>query len=1474
MDATAFLRKLTNTDAGIARLARARPRVWWKSVLIGVGCACVALFVRWAANAFYSGVTGFIILLPGVILAALAGGRTAGFTATIVALLGGWIVAGPGAVGVGVGTPMGRIATVNFLLVGAFSTLVAAALRKTVARLDRSIGRISETEGRLELISEHAPVMLWMSDATGKCVHLNRDQKAFWNAPPDINDFDFAATIHPDDRERVLGATMVAIEARAAFEVEARSRRGDGQWRMLRTEARPRIDRDGCFLGMIGVNIDVTEARAAEADLRQSRERFRAAVEAVQGILWTNTAEGRMEGDQPGWTALTGQTREDYEGYGWASAIHPDDAGPTVEAWNAAVAQRRVFDFEHRLRTASGEFRHYSIRAVPTLDAAGEVRHWVGVHTDISRYREAEAALRESEARFRLLADTAPAPVWMTNPEAEVEFVNLALEQFYGHPADQILGHVWKQAMHPDDMAGVAAIQADARPSRSPYGFEARFKRADGAWRWMRVAVKPRFDGDSAFLGYVGISFDVTEAREALAAVAAQERRQTILLELSDRLRDIADPAIISSEICAVLGRALDIGRVGLGEIDVAAGTISVRETWTDGLMDRLSGVWRMEDFGPALIAEFLEGQAAAVDDVTLDPRTAAVSASFAAIDTRTVIAAPVFSGGTMRALLFAHGDQARVWSDDDLALIEEIAARAWAEIERARAQTEVRESEARFRAIADTAPVLIWVTQADRQRAFVNQAYVAFNGGTYEEARTADWRAVLHPDDQARILAESLAGEATREPFSLEGRYLRADGEYRWLKSFSRPRFGAGDEVIGFVGVAFDVSDIRETNARLAASAAERDAILGQLAEGVIVTDPDGRIIFVNDAAVRHHGVEALEVTPDDYTQAYHLLTEDGQPYPVEDLPLTRAVKHGETVLDARWRIARPDGSVVLAVGNARPVTGPDGAQIGAVLTLRDETARLTAERRLMESETRFRTVSDSAPALIWMLDAEGRPSFVNRRYRIFFDIDSEDEVADAWRKLAHPDDLAPFTDAFRSSMDRHERIEQLIRVNHPRLGIRWLRCEGIPRFDGAGVFQGYVGANMDVTEAKQAEDDLKRINELLEERVGEALAEKAKAEADLMHAQRMEAVGRLTGGVAHDFNNLLTVVIGALDIILRSPDDAAKRQKLGEAALSAARRGERLTHQLLAFSRRQALRPEPVDLNGLIRESEPLLRRAVGEAIEFKLKLKRGGARVSVDPAQFEAALLNLIVNARDAVGERGAIAIQTSDCRVEPGEAAELAAGDYVCIAVADDGEGMAPDIIARVFEPFFTTKSVGKGTGLGLSQVYGFARQSGGGVKIRSNLGEGTEIRLYLPPLNAGTVIPVEAARPASRPIAPGGRLLLVEDDASVAAVALDLLTDFGLEVTATGTAPEALEVLKTERFDIMLTDVVMPGGMNGIELARLCATGHPTMRVILTSGYAGEDVDLALADAPWPFLKKPYSAEQLRRALDDLLTLPG
>lgn len=1350
---------MLDADSVLLRLARTKAERPLRSILIGVLWSVVVLSIRLAASPFYQEVTGFIILLPGVILAALAGGRIAGFTATVVCLLGGWSIvalADPQALR----THVSLVGTVNFFILGIFATIVGASLRRILHLLDASIaaneaaiGRISETEAELRAMVEQASAGIVRASLDGVVQTVNRR-----------------------------------------------------------------------FADMLGVEPE----------------------------------------------ALIGKRTRDL--------THPDDVAPTHELLEAILVGG-TGQIEKRYFRPDGSIVWALTSLQRLVDPEGRPRGYIAVVVDISEAKATEAALRESEERFRLMADSAPSPVWLTNADGGLEFANKALADFFGRSPADLLGDQWQALIHPDDQAGVAEAMAAHRSLHQPYSIDCRFRRKDDSWRWSNISVNPRFDGDQVFRGYVGMAFDITDTRDALGALERQERRQTFLLALGDRLREMSDADAIMAKASKWLGEHLACSRVGFGEIDPAAGVYHLYPDWTDG-RSSIAGQLKIADFGDHIDEDLQQGLLVTIEDTSTDRRTAGVSDSYAAIETRALTVVPLMRAGALRGFMSMQSSTPRAWSAEEIGLLDEVSERAWAEVERARAQAEVAESEARFRAIADTAPVLIWVTAEDRSREFVNQAYVAFMGSDYESVRTANWRDFIHPEDQAETQRQSLEGEASGQAFSLEARYRRHDGAYRRLRSFSRPRLSASGEVVGFVGVAFDVTDLHDTNTRLASLAAERDAILGQLGEGVIVTDPDGAITFVNEAARRLHGRTHLGATPEEYAQLYNLHRDDGEAHSVDDLPLTRAVRYGEQVTDGRWRIRRPDGGEVIAVGNARPVVGADGKRIGAVLTLRDETDRIVAEHRITESEARFRTVADSAPVFIWMTDADTRIIFANDRYRAVFGVDTNELLGGRWRKRIHPDDLEPFSQAFLQAMKTHSRFEAVMRVRATSGGEIWLRSEGIPRFDASGAFEGYVGASLDITSAKRAEDDLKRINELLEERVGEALAEKAKAEADLMHAQRMEAVGRLTGGVAHDFNNLLTVVIGALDMILRSPDDAARRKKLGEAALAAARRGEGLTHQLLAFSRRQALRPQAIDLNALISEGEPLLRKALGEAIDFQLDLHPGDARVSVDPAQFEAAMLNLLVNARDAVtahgakggGRAGQVVVTTDRRIVEPGEVRELAPGPYVCVTIADNGDGMDEATLARVFEPFFTTKAVGKGTGLGLSQVYGFARQSGGGVRIASAPGEGSQIHLYLPPLDPAEPLAdiVETSDAVTLPR--GRRLLLVEDDLGVSAIAVELLTGLGLEVVAVENASDALNRLAQGRFDVMLSDIVMPGGMTGIELARLCAERYPELPILLTSGYAGDDVDDALTDAPWPLLRKPYSGEQLHEALSQLLPL--
>ena len=385
--------------------------------------------------------------------------------------------------------------------------------------------------------------------------------------------------------------------------------------------------------------------------------------------------------------------------------------------------------------------------------------------------------------------------------------------------------------------------------------------------------------------------------------------------------------------------------------------------------------------------------------------------------------------------------------------------------------------------------------------------------------------------------------------------------------------------------------------------------------------------------------------------------------------------------------------------------------------------------------------------------------------------------------------------------------------------------------------------------------------------------ITEREAAAAQLRQAQKMEAVGQLTGGLAHDFNNLLAITIGNLDLAADElPEGSATREAVDEA-LAAALRGSELTRQLLAFSRRQPLAPQTIDLNQLISRFSTLWHRTVGAEVTIRLDLAQDLWLTTVDPAQVESAMLNLVINARDAMPGGGRITVETRNVRFAPGGAsdedeADGEPGEYCVIAVSDNGSGMSPDTVARAFEPFFTTKGVGKGSGLGLSMIYGFAKQSGGQVKIYSETGHGTVVRLYLPRARdeAAAAVSVEAV---DLPRSCSERILLVEDDEGVRRVAARQLEELGYEVLVATDAGHALSLLGDAQVDLLFTDIVMPGGMSGVELADRVRARYPKMRVLFTSGFT-QPGTLGL-DAGDALLSKPYRkldlAVRLRQILD-------
>lgn len=506
-------------------------------------------------------------------------------------------------------------------------------------------------------------------------------------------------------------------------------------------------------------------------------------------------------------------------------------------------------------------------------------------------------------------------------------------------------------------------------------------------------------------------------------------------------------------------------------------------------------------------------------------------------------------------------------------------------------------------------------------------------------------------------------------------------------------------------------------------------------------------------------------------------------------------------------------------------------------------------------------------------------------------YGLDTFDGRYDTWIATVHREDQVRLRGIIATALAEKAREFELdFRIVRPNdKALRWLHARRLIFYDAAGTPVRAVGVSVDVTERKRELLELRNFTEALEAAVKDRTREleagneaRRKAEELLRQAQKMEAVGQLTGGVAHDFNNLLTIVVGGLDIIGRQmpalPPSAAVTRiaRARDMALQGAQRAATLTSRLLAFSRQQALVPQVIDANKLVATTCEFLRRTLGEAVSLETVLAGGLWHTFADPNQLENALLNLALNARDATPDGGKLTIETSNCYLDQAYISSLSEpvepGQYVMMAVADTGLGMDVKTLERAFDPFFTTKEIGKGTGLGLSQVYGFVRQSGGHVKIYSEVGEGTTVKIYLRCYAGGAATTEDQYQIHDVARAIGAEtILVVEDDEALRDYTTEVLGELGYAVLRARDGASALQVLERQHVDLLFTDVVMPGGMNGRELADEASRRYAGLKVLFTTGYTRNAiVHHGRLDAGVHMIGKPFSFAELSAKIRGLL----
>jgi len=1029
----------------------------------------------------------------------------------------------------------------------------------------------------------------------------------------------------------------------------------------------------------------------------------------------------------------------------------------------------------------------------------------VGIWSDITGQKLAEAALRESERRFRDFAEISADILWEMDGSLRYSYISGRVADFGLAPASllgktraeiRVAGH---PVPFPDEQARLQAAGAAFRD------LERQSDVAPG--EWIRNNAKPLYDEEGRLVGYRGANRIITAQKRAEEELRASERRLQTVLENIDQ-----GVSLFDRDLTGALSNRRFHELLGLPAERFPPGT--PLEAYVRFNAER-------GEYGPgdveALVRERME--------------VAERGELYCAERTRpdgTVI--------EMRRNPLPGGGFVTTYSDVT---------------ERRRSEEAVRQARAQLLDAIESMSDGLALFDAEERLILCNRHYRALYpglsahlkpGARFETLARHVFKA-MHEAGLIDSLDEAVRGRVKEFRSCAAGvEYQLADG--RWnLCSDYRTRQG------GTVSVRTDITKQKTAEIALRRSEARFRDFAEVSAELLWETDKELRFTFASPTA-EDFGVPAAsllgksrqEIRPPGLVRP----DEDEETLAVESRSPYRNIERLSDLRDGRW----------ISV-SGKPLFAEDGEFLGYRGATRDVTERKLAERRLEESRSILESILNALPLGVTLVERDGRLIFTNRFEAGRWGYEREAAIGRSIYELLPPDLAEKARERNRHVVETGESIPFFEEMAHSRGRWTTMLIGKIPIKSSADEVTGVCTMAVDITSRIEAEEAQRETMERLRQ------------------AQKMEAVGQLTGGVAHDFNNLMGIIVGNAELLedrLGDDEEARHHIKVIKAAVD---RGSSLTERLLAFSRQQTLSPVSVDVSALVAGLEEMLRRTLGEAIELSVEAAAVVWPAIIDPHQFENALLNLAINARDSMLQGGALLIETANVTLDETYAArteDLAAGDYVKVAVSDRGAGMPAEILERVFEPFFTTKETGKGSGLGLSMVYGFAKQSGGHVSIYSEVGHGTTVNLYLPRAETAAA-QLTAPRPQREPPRGSERILVVEDDPDLREVPVILLRRHGYQVVQVADGLEAIAQLEAgPAFDLLFTDVVLPGGMNGVEIAAEARRLQPGIKVLYTSGYT-ENVVVhnGQLDSGVTLVNKPYHSadllEKVRAILD-------
>jgi PAS domain S-box-containing protein len=1317
-----------------------------------------------------------------------------------------------------------------------------AEIQKRTAELAAANDALQATTRTLQTIIGASPVAIVAIDREG---HVTG-----WNAT--------AETIFGWSESEALGRPYLPVpeSERAAFEnqvkaeldgntffdLEVTRQRKSGELFQASLASAPLRDEDGNVVGSVSLLTDISERKRAERALRESEQRLRDLVEgSIEGIL--------VHRDHK--PLLVNEAWADIHGYTVAEVM----AMESVVTLMAPHERERMVEFKTARLRGENRPTRYDYQAVHKdgslvwMENLVRTVTWEGspaiqsVVVDINERKRAEEALRQSESRFRDVAEASSDWVWEMDETLRFTYISHPERFTTVANMDTVIGRTrWEVAdVDPDQHDRWQQHRADLEAHRPFRDFRYDFVDGNGNRQFRRVSGSPISDEDGVFRGYRGAATDETAMMEAENAALLASERLASAIEGSTQfmaLWDADDRLVICNERFRQINRAIpEATKPGIRFVDHIRAVMAARlfpdavgreDEW---LEDRLR---RHRNPEAPFEIQRQDGQWVLIREERLADG-GVITASTDITERKR----------TEEALRRAHDElEQRIRErttelrDANENLRQEIA-------ERAKAEQALREAEERFRAIFEQAAVGIGLMTPGGRFLAINEKLCELMHHTAEELLELKFEDFTHPDDYKRCVeqvARVVAGDTST--VSVEMRYVPEQGTMLWGNLTVSVLREAASDSYALLGIVEDITDRkRAEQARRASEKRFRDFAEAS-ADWFWEMDAELRFTYMSPNVEWivgvppewHYGKTREDLLGDDYdheTWDSHLeAMRERQPF--RDFTYLR---QGEGV-EPRWLRA-----------SGVPVFDDKGTFLGYRGSGTDVTATMEAQQGLRESRDQLRLVTDNLPVLIAYIDSEQRVKFANKVAAEWVHRQPHELLGLALQDFLSAeiyDKLKPrFEAALSGQAVNYEDV-----IAYAPGEFRSVATTLVPDIGKNGEVRGYFSLIIDISERKAVEEQLRQ-------------------------AQKMEAVGQLTGGIAHDFNNLLTVIFGNLELLKDAVDGAEPGRAYAEAALLAADRGADLTDRLLAFSRQQTLDPIAIDLEKLIGNSVELMKRALGEDISIRVDIAGDAWRPKADPNQLENALINLAVNARDAMPKGGVLAIKATNETLEPDPAdahPEVAPGDYVVIAVSDTGSGIAPDILARVFDPFFTTKGVGEGSGLGLSMVYGFAKQSDGHARIESEPGSGTTVQLYLPRAEADG--PVDQATHLVDGETPRGEetLLVVEDDGAVRSFTTYALDSLGYQVLDVADGPAAISVLEaTPNIDLVITDVVLPHGMNGRDVADAVRRRFPEVKVMYTSGYADRALDREeIQKGDIELLPKPYTLDTLGRRVRNVL----